>query len=65
MTYDFLANEIVLFGDPERVADRLAMLREELGLTHVICWMNFGGLAGEAVRGSMRRFAKKVLPRFR
>lgn len=65
MTYDFLTNEIVLFGDPERVADRLAMLREELGLTYVICWMNFGGLADEAARGSMRRFAEKVLPRFR
>lgn len=55
----------MLFGDPERVADRLAMLREELGLTYVICWMNFGGLADEAARGSMRGFAEKVLPRFR
>ncbi len=65
VTYDFLANEVVLFGDAERVIDRLAMLRDELRLTDVICWMNFGGLDDQAVRGSMRRFAEKVIPRFR
>jgi len=27
--------------------------------------MNFGGLGDDAVRGSMRRFAETVLPRFR
>ena len=65
VTYDFLTDEVVLFGDAERVIDRLALLRETLGLTYVICWMNFGGLADETVRGSMRRFAEKVIPRFR
>ena len=65
VTYDFLTREVVLFGDAERVIDRLAMLRDELGLTHVICWMSFGGLDDPAVRGSMRRFAEKVIPRFR
>lgn len=65
MTYEFLAEEVLLFGDAERVTDRLAMLREALGLTYVICWMNFGGLPEDAVRGSMRRFAEKVMPRFR
>jgi hypothetical protein len=31
-----------------------------------ICpWMNFGGRGDGAVRGSMRRFPEKVLPRFR
>jgi len=65
ITYDFLYQEVVLFGDPERVTDRLQQFREELGLTYVIAWMNFGGLADEAVRASMRRFAEKVMPRFR
>jgi alkanesulfonate monooxygenase SsuD/methylene tetrahydromethanopterin reductase-like flavin-dependent oxidoreductase (luciferase family) len=65
VTYDFLVNEVLLFGDTQRVTDRLAMLREALGLTHLLCWMNFGGLADDTVRASMRRFAEKVMPRFR
>ncbi len=65
VTYDFLYDQVALFGDPDRVTDRLQQFRDELGLTYVICWMNFGGLADEAVRGSMLRFAEKVMPRFR
>ena len=65
VTYDFLANEVVLFGDAQQVIDRLSMHRDELGLTYVIAWMNFGGLADESVRASMRRFAEQVLPKFR
>ncbi len=65
MTYEYLAEEVLLFGDAERVTERLALLREALGLTYIICWMNVGGLADAAVRGSMRRFAEKVMPRFR
>jgi natural product biosynthesis luciferase-like monooxygenase protein len=65
VTYDSLYQEVLLFGDPERVTDRLQQWRDELGLTYAICWMNFGGLDDQAVRGSMRRFAEKVMPRFR
>src|SRR5438270_807375 len=43
VTYDFLAREVVLFGEAERVIDRLAMLRDELGLTLVVCWLYLGG----------------------
>lgn len=65
VNYDFLYNEVVLFGDPQRVIDRLQLLRDELGVTYLLAWMNFGGLEDDVVRASMRRFAEKVIPRFR
>lgn len=65
VSYDFLSREVVLFGDPQRIIDRIQLIREELGLTYLIAWMNFGGLEDDKVRGSMRRFAEKVIPRFR
>jgi hypothetical protein len=38
---------------------------EEAGITSLLCFMNFGGLAHEQVRASMRRFAEEVMPAFR
>ncbi|MBI4636698.1 MAG: LLM class flavin-dependent oxidoreductase [Candidatus Rokubacteria bacterium] len=65
VTYDFLVNEIVLFGEAHQVTERIRFLRDTLGLTYLITWMNFGGLNDEAVCRSMRRFADKVIPSFR
>jgi hypothetical protein len=47
------------------VIDRVQFLKEELGVTYLLCWMNFGGLDAEDARSSLRRFAEKVVPRFR
>lgn len=63
--YGRLYEDVLLFGDIERVADRIKFLRDELGVTYLLTWMNFGGLEGELARDSLRRFAEKVIPRFR
>jgi natural product biosynthesis luciferase-like monooxygenase protein len=63
--YARLYNDVLLFGDIERVIDRIHFLREELGITYLLSWMNFGGLESELARDSIRRFAEKVIPRFR
>lgn len=63
--YRRLYDDVLLFGDIERVVDRIARLREELGVTYLLTWMNFGGLESELARDSLRRFAEKVIPRFR
>jgi natural product biosynthesis luciferase-like monooxygenase protein len=63
--YGRLYDDVLLFGDIERVVDRIARLREELGVTYLLTWMNFGGLESELARDSLRRFAEKVMPRFR
>ena len=36
---------------------------EALGVTHMSCFMNMGGLTAAEVRGSMERFARDVRPR--
>jgi hypothetical protein len=37
----------------------------DLGVGHVLCWMNFGGLPQDRIRRSMELFAREVMPRFR
>ena len=49
-------------GSPEAVLDGLRAL-SELGIRHVIAWMNFGDLAHSKIRRSMELLASEVLPR--
>jgi natural product biosynthesis luciferase-like monooxygenase protein len=65
LEYDQLYQDVLLFGDSSRVIDRLQFLQDELGVNYLLSWMNFGGLDGDLARASMRRFAEKVMPRFR
>jgi alkanesulfonate monooxygenase SsuD/methylene tetrahydromethanopterin reductase-like flavin-dependent oxidoreductase (luciferase family) len=60
---DLLASALVV-GSPETVAGRIADL-QQVGVGEMVCWMNFGGLAPEKVRRSMRLLAEEVMPRFR
>ena len=48
-----------------RVTDRIQFLRDELGVTYLLCWTNFGGLPSDLARDSIRRFAEKIMPRFK
>jgi len=53
-----------LYGTPQRVAERLAELRDA-GVQHVLCQMSYGYLPHAAIMESMRRFGEAVVPRFR
>jgi hypothetical protein len=53
-----------LCGTADRVAEQVAELRDA-GVGHVLCQMSFGFLGHERIVASMRRFAEKVIPRFR
>ena len=55
----------VLCGDPAQCVDRVGLLREELGITHFWVYMDLGGLDQRDLRGSMERFATRVMPQFR
>lgn len=46
-------------------ADRVALLREEYGVTHFYVYMDLGGLPQNELRASMERFATRVIPQFR
>ena len=63
-TWEDLLQSALVIGSPETVAARIADL-ERAGAGEVVCWMNFGSLAPEKVRRSMRLFAEEVMPRFR
>jgi alkanesulfonate monooxygenase SsuD/methylene tetrahydromethanopterin reductase-like flavin-dependent oxidoreductase (luciferase family) len=59
-----LVRETVAFGSPDTVARRVEAMRA-LGVGHLLCWMNFGGLPQDKIRRSMELFAREVIPHFR
>jgi alkanesulfonate monooxygenase SsuD/methylene tetrahydromethanopterin reductase-like flavin-dependent oxidoreductase (luciferase family) len=63
-SWEDLLQSALVIGSPDTVAARIADL-QRVGAGEVVCWMNFGGLAPEKVRRSMRLFAEEVIPRFR
>ena len=54
----------LLFGTPDDAIRQIKMLREEVDLNYLICWMNVGGLDQELVLKSMEIFARDVMPEF-
>jgi len=64
ITWEGLVRETLAFGSPDTVARHIEQMRS-LGVGHVLCWMNFGGLRQDKIRRSMELFAREVMPRFR
>ncbi len=64
VTWEGLVRETLAFGSPDTVARHVEAMRA-LGVGHVLCWMNFGGLEQAKIRRSMELFAREVMPRFR
>jgi len=64
MTYDEARRGRAILGTPEVVADRLAELREQLGLSGILAELNCGGLVPhERVMRSLQLLCEKVQPR--
>jgi alkanesulfonate monooxygenase SsuD/methylene tetrahydromethanopterin reductase-like flavin-dependent oxidoreductase (luciferase family) len=51
-----------MIGDAEKIAAMIIADIEALGVTHMCCFMNMGGLASAAVQRSMELFAGEVRP---
>jgi alkanesulfonate monooxygenase SsuD/methylene tetrahydromethanopterin reductase-like flavin-dependent oxidoreductase (luciferase family) len=64
ITWDGLVAETLAFGSPDTVARHIQAMRD-MGIGHVLCWMNFGGLPQDKIRRSMELFAREVMPHFR
>jgi len=64
VTWEGLVAETLAFGSPDTVARHIQTMRD-MGVGHVLCWMNFGGLAQDKIRRSMELFAHEVMPHFR
>jgi len=58
-----IVKERFTWGGPERCIADIAMLRETLGLSHLIMKMKFPGLSHENAMKSIQLFGQKVLPK--
>ena len=66
MTYEEALRGSVLIGTPDHVADRLLVLRQDLGLDGVMIEMNCGGLIPHAKeKEALRLLCHEVMPRFK
>jgi alkanesulfonate monooxygenase SsuD/methylene tetrahydromethanopterin reductase-like flavin-dependent oxidoreductase (luciferase family) len=64
ITYEEVQRDKVIVGGPERVADRLLQLHEELGLDGILAELNFGALIPpEQMTRSLQLLCEKVMPR--
>jgi len=64
-SYESVAAQTALFGEPASCVERISELREKFGVTRIGCWFEFGGLKGHReVVDSMRLFAAEVIPHF-
>lgn len=66
LSYDTAIEEdLVWFGDPAAIRQRIRWLRDECGVSYVLLFMHFGGLEHERALKSMELFATQVMPEFR
>jgi alkanesulfonate monooxygenase SsuD/methylene tetrahydromethanopterin reductase-like flavin-dependent oxidoreductase (luciferase family) len=63
--FDKARKTLAICGDAEECIDRLAQAQEAVGNTHYWVYTDLGGLPREEVWASLRRFAEKVMPKFR
>ena len=61
--YDDLAEKVILFGDPDQVAQRVERLQKD-GVSDLIFFTNYGGIPSHRVKASLELFAREVMPRF-
>jgi alkanesulfonate monooxygenase SsuD/methylene tetrahydromethanopterin reductase-like flavin-dependent oxidoreductase (luciferase family) len=64
LSYDFLHARNQLVGTPEFVRERIAELRDELGLQHLLIWTTHPGLPHDQAMRSLDLFASDVMPEF-
>jgi len=66
VSYDEALRDKMIVGTPDRVADKLLGLREELGLDGILAELNPGSLIPHArVMNALRLLCQEVMPRFK
>ena len=61
--YDSMCNNVMLFGNPDHIAERIGGLRDS-GVENLIFFVNFGGIEHQKVLDSLELFAAEVMPNF-
>ena len=66
ITYEQVLRDKVIVGGPERVADRLKELEDELGIDGILFELNFGAaIPAEVMMRSLQLICDKVMPKFK
>jgi alkanesulfonate monooxygenase SsuD/methylene tetrahydromethanopterin reductase-like flavin-dependent oxidoreductase (luciferase family) len=66
LPYERFFRDQAVFGDAAEVVDRLQAVRDEFGLSQIICWFDQGAMLPRAdVERAMRRFTDEVMPKLR
>jgi alkanesulfonate monooxygenase SsuD/methylene tetrahydromethanopterin reductase-like flavin-dependent oxidoreductase (luciferase family) len=66
LPYEKFFRDQAVFGDAAEVVDRLQAVRDEFGLSQIICWFDQGAMLPRAdVERAMRRFTDEVMPKLR
>jgi len=66
ISYEEVLRDKVIVGGPERVADRLFQLHEELGLDGILAELNFGSrITAPQMMRSLQLLCDRVMPRFK
>jgi alkanesulfonate monooxygenase SsuD/methylene tetrahydromethanopterin reductase-like flavin-dependent oxidoreductase (luciferase family) len=65
LDYDRMVNDFCIFGSPETVAARLRDLRQQLGVTYVLCSLNLITLDHGLCLRSMQMMGSEVIPLLR
>jgi len=66
VNYDEALRDKMIVGTPDQVAEKLARLREEIGLDGILAELNPGSLIPHAlVMNALRLLCQEVMPRFR
>lgn len=55
----------LIIGSPEDAIQEIERSRAETGTTHLVMWMQIGGMDPRLTEHSMRLFAKEVIPHFK
>ena len=61
--YAAMCDNVMLFGSPEHIAERIGRLRDS-GAENLIFFVNFGGIEHQKVLDSLELFAAEVMPQF-
>ena len=65
LTYEDAIRGKIIIGTPERVAEQLHALRDELGLDGILAELNTGGrIPHDCVMSALRLLCREVMPRF-
>ena len=65
LDFDTVKNaKLGVFGTPEG-ASAIFREYEKIGVTHIICMVNFGGVPMNDVRRTLELMSKEVFPQFR